>query len=381
VLEHFRGLLPVTWRMVLRNAVRNKARAFLTITGVAAGTAVLYLGLSSMDLFEEIVQHQFYRVDRSDLRVDFAAERPPAALVEVAGTPEVLRAEPLLQIGAEVRSGRRVKDVAIIGLPPEADLYHVFGPGGRRMRLPEQGLLVPRRLARELGVRRGEKVQVDPYLKDRDEVPMPVRGFTDEYVGLNCYARLDYLARTVGDGTAFNAALVQARAGRLDEAVQALDDMPAVTAVTSAQTMLKGFQDDIAQLQTAANFLLAFFAGIMAFAVIYNSASININEQKRDLACLRSLGYGRAEVARVATADIMPLGLLGTAAGLLLGHVAMQALARLYQTDLYRLPVIVQPRTFLAVSAWILAFQLFSRLFVARRARNIDIIRELKSRE
>jgi putative ABC transport system permease protein len=77
----------------------------------------------------------------------------------------------------------------------------------------------------------------------------------------------------------------------------------------------------------------------------------------------------------------MPLGLLGVALGLVLGHVAMVALARMYQTDIYKLPVVIVPRTYFSVAAWILAFQFFSRLFVARRARKIDIIRELKSRE
>jgi putative ABC transport system permease protein len=222
---------------------------------------------------------------------------------------------------------------------------------------------------------------MDPYLKDQDDVRVPIRGISEEYVGLNCYGRFDYLANLVGDGTAINAVLVQTRPGQHERAVSALDDKPGVTAVTSSRTMLEGFQQEIAELQTASAMLMRLFAGVMAFAVIYNAASININEQKRELACLRGLGYGREQVARVATGDIMPLGVLGVALGLAMGYLVMVGLARAYQTDIYRLPVVFKPQTHLAVAAWILIFQLLSRAFVARRAGNIDVVRELKSRE
>lgn len=373
--------LPVTWRMVVRNALRNKARSLLTVVGVSTSTAILLLGLGGEGMFDRIVEHQFHKVDRSDMRVDFVTERPRAALHDVANAPGVLVAEPVLQFGAELSNGHRKKNVLVMGLRANSRLYYVYDKDRRRIPLPTEGLLIPERLSDALELPNGGELMMDPYLKDQDDAPVYVRGQTEEYLGLTVYGRLDYLARIIGDGSAINGALVDAEPGRATEAIAALDDMPAVTAVTSAKTVLAGFQETITDLQSAFNTVLGLFAGVIAFAVIYNAASININEQRRDLACLHSLGYERNDVARVATADIMPLGIVGIALGLWLGWLAILGLSRAYQTDIYSLPAYVEPAAMFATTAWILAFQFVSRAIVARRAKQIDIIRALKSME
>ena len=108
---------------------------------------------------------------------------------------------------------------------------------------------------------------------------------------------------------------------------------------------------------------------------------MSIAEQERDLACMCSLGFERESVAQVATNDIMPLGLLGTAVGLPLGVLVCHGLSRLYETDLFKLPVVMQPDTCGTVIALVLVFQLVARWVCRRRVHRINIIRRLKTME
>jgi putative ABC transport system permease protein len=332
-------------------------------------------------VFDFIIEHQFSKVDRSDVRVDFARERRDAAVLEVTGVPGVGRAEGMLQIGAELRNGWREKTVLVMGLPAEGHLYRVYDTSGRQFPIPPDGVIIPRRLAKWLDLRPGSRVLLDPYLEDKDERPVVVRGVVDQYVGLTVYADRDYLARVLGEGGMVNGALATAERGRLDQVVESLDEVPGIRAVSTPRAMMEDLRESIADLMRTAAVIQTIAAGIIAFAVIYNASSVNIAEQERDLASLRSLGYAPAQVAGVATDDIMPLTILGIAAGIPLGILACQGIAAAYETDIYKIPVVIDWSLFANAAIWLMVFSLIARWACRRRVRRIDIVRRLKTRE
>jgi len=373
--------LPLTWRIALRNALRAKSRSLFGILGVATSTLMLVLGAMGRDYFAWMMDYQFGKVDRADARVTFLSEMPETAVHEIASVEGVRHAEGVFQFGAELSNGWRKKVVGIMGLPPGSRLYHVYDTEGRRIRLPEDGLIIPERLARELQLTRGARVTVDPYLKDKDECRATVRAVIDQYIGLNVYADRRYLARLIGEGPLVNGAMLTVKQDVLEPVMDRLDDIPGVTAVTSTRSLLESFAESVAGMMMTMSLVQTLAAAIIAFAVIYNAASVSIAEQERDLACMCSLGYDREDVARAATNDIMPVGLIGILVGLPLAYLAGIGLARAYETDLYKLPVLVYPETYARAVVLILVFLLVSRWMSRRRVYKINIVRRLKTRE
>ena len=249
------------------------------------------------------------------------------------------------------------------------------------MRLPTDGLVIPERAARALGLTAGSEAALDPYLRDKDERPVHIRGVVDQYLGLTAYARRDFLERWIGEGPTVNGALVAAEAGAGERLARDLDDLPGVQSVGATGAMLGGFEETFTKMMAVTTLILTFFAGVIAFAVIYNASTVSIAEQERDLACMASLGYEREDIAQAATGDIMPLGLIGIAAGLPLGAWLCHWLARFYETDLYKLPAAIKTTTYLRVIVLVLVFQLVARWACRRRVRRIDIVRRLKTME
>ncbi|MFO7956455.1 MAG: ABC transporter permease [Candidatus Brocadiia bacterium] len=373
--------LPLTWRISVRNTFRARARAMFSIFGVAVSMVMLVVGAQTYENFDWIMDYQFRKVDQADCRVDFAVERPPAAALEVAAMPEVDRVEGIFQFGAEIRNGWRAKDVAIMGLPHDSRLHRVYGEDGRPIQIPPDGLVVPRRLADELHLNRGDVLTLDPYVRDFGERSTRVRAVVDTYFGLNVYADRRYLCRLLGVGPTVTGVLVEARPGELSGLVSELDELPGVSAVTATHLMLERFRASVADMMTVAVVVQTVVAGIIAFSVIYNTASVSISEQERDLACLCSLGYDRNDVAHIATNDIMPLGLIGMVVGTPLAHLTTVGLARAFETDLYKLPVAVSPENYLRAGALVLIFLLIARWVSRRRIFRIDIVRRLKTME
>jgi anaerobic selenocysteine-containing dehydrogenase len=55
----------------------------------------------------------------------------------------------------------RSEDELVIGMTRDSDLKRVLNQAGERLQIPEEGLLISRRMAQRLGVRTGDKVRVE----------------------------------------------------------------------------------------------------------------------------------------------------------------------------------------------------------------------------
>jgi len=373
--------LPMVWRMSVRNLARAPARSAFTVLGVVTAVMVLVLGMVTREWLNFIAEYQYGLVDRSDMHVDFVSEKPQAASLELRALEGVRRAEGVWQFGAELRNGWRKKTVLVVGLPADCRTYRVHD--GRRgpISLPGDGLVVPRRLAEALGLSIGSRVLIDPFIKGKDERPARVRAVVEQYIGLTVYATLDSLRDVLGESGTINGAFLSVARGKLRELGAELDDVLARAAVAATGSILGSFRQTVMKVMNATSAILTLFAAVIAFAVVYNSSSVSIAEQERSLACLCSLGYGRDQVARIATNDIIPLGLAGIALGLPVATLACHGIARLYESDLYKLPVVINWTSYAAVAALAMLFLYLARLAARRRVYRIDMVRRLKTME
>jgi len=373
--------LSLEWRTVLRGICRARMRTLLTVVGVTAATVILIVGLTTLDFFVFLMEFQFNMVDRSDLHVDLISERPASAVAEIGGLDGVRRAEGILQYGFELRNGWRKKTVLVMGLPSDGELHAVYDSARRRLTIPEEGFLVPDRLAKMLEVSRGSRIIADPYVRGKDEVPACVEGVAEQFVGLTVYADRRYLCDLLGEAEMVNAVLATVDEPKFEHVVDELDGMPGVSGAVANRRIMEGLEETVQSMMNIMTFALSAFAAVIAFAVIYNSSAINVSERERELASMRAQGLGSEEVARIGTDDIMPLGVLGIVLGVPLGRLACSGVARLYETDIYKMPAVTYPRTYVIAVALVVVFLLASRRICKRRVARIDIIRALKTRE
>ena len=373
--------LPLVWRTTIRNVFRTKMRSFLTVGGVVVATVLLVVGMAGTDMFDFIVDYQFNKVDSSDLRVDFVSERPPSAVLELSRMPGVKHVEGVLQYAFEFRNGWRKKTVLVMGLPQEGHLYRIYDRAGRPVPVPREGLLMPQLLADQLMLAPGQEVEVDPYVKGKEELRVRAAAVVQDYIGLTAYASRRYLCDILGEGDMVNGALISTERGALEPLLDQLDRVPAVATAASQRKIMQSFRESVADLMAIMTGALTVFAGVIAFAVIYSASVINISERERELACLQAIGWDPEDVAQVATGDIMPLGIVGLAVGAPLARALCGLLAKAYETDLYRLPAVVSVHTYATSIALVMAFLLIARAICRRKSRRIDIIGVLKTRE
>jgi putative ABC transport system permease protein len=123
------------------------------------------------------------------------------------------------------------------------------------------------------------------------------------------------------------------------------------------------------------------FASIIVFGVVYNAARLSLSERGRDLASLRVLGYTRVEISTMLLGELAVVVVLAIPVGLVIGYGLAALVIGLFETEMYRFPVAVAPRTYAAAAVVTMGAALVSGLVVRRQLDHLDLVGVLKTRE
>jgi len=210
---------------------------------------------------------------------------------------------------------------------------------------------------------------------------LQVTGISDDYLGMSAWMNKGALERATGDKALVSGAWLRTGNQPRAELLAQLKLMPAITGISSPARMLASFETEMAaSIFTSATFLLG-FAGIIAFGVIYNSARIAFAERTRELASLRVMGFHKEQTARMLLGEQLLITVLALPPGCVLGYLMALGLTIALENDSYRIPLVVEPQTYVIACCIILAASLLSMLSVRHRLYNIDLVSVLKTRE
>ena len=373
--------LPQASRMVLRNVERQPLRAAMSVLGIAFAGAILLIGFSFIDVMNVLIDDQFMRVMRQDVTVTFSQPLSADAIHAVKRLPGVLDAEPMRVVPVRLRVGHRHRTLSVTGLVPEPRLNRVVERSGRVFTLPPHGLVLSKMLGDVLHVGAGGTVRVEVLEGARPAFDVPVAGLVDDSMGMQAYMRLDALHRLMREGDTLSAAALlvdPAHSGALNVE---LKELPAVAGVAVRDATLKSFRETMAEHMNLIIFFNVFFAGVIAFGVVYNAARVSLSERSRELASLRVLGYRRGEVALILLGELALLTALSLPLGAAIGYALGVYIMTIFTNEVYRLPFTVTPQTIAWTFLTVIGAAAVSALAVRRQLDRLDLVAVLKSRE
>jgi putative ABC transport system permease protein len=367
--------------MVARHLLHRPLRTGGGILGTALAVAVLVGSLWSLGSIERVVDVTFFRAERHDIALTFAAPRPLAAMSEVRALPGVLRAESRRSLAVRLSAGHVGRRVALVGVPADAALSVVLSPAAEPIALPAEGLVLSTTLAELLGVGPGDIVTVEVLTGDRRILSARVAGLGLGYLGLGATVRLEALNRMLGEGAVIDGARIDIDPAAEDAFYAAVKATPGAGVVTVQRLALASFRATLAQNIIVMILVYVALAAIVAFGVVYNFARITLSEQGRELASLRVLGFTRAEAAGILDAEIAVVALVAQPLGWLIGTGVAALVAWGLSSELFTLPLVLGPWVYATASLVVLAAAAASALLVRRRIARLDMIAVLKTRE
>jgi len=384
-LEHFGWLwqrLGFGWRLTLRNIFRNRLRTAVGVFAGAMGAALLVCGFMLSEALQYLIDFQFERILRSDVDLSFTDERGRPALLEARRLPGVDRAEPTCDVACTFVHGPRRRRGAVTGLAPGAVLTTPRDVAGRQIRIPDAGLAMNRKLAELLDVSVGDHVTLLPVKGRRYPLEVPVVEISNSYIGLAVYCDIDYLSRLVGEELMVSGVqmTVDPRADVRRALFRELKQLPGLRAVNVRADVIANLRF-VVRTQRIFIGLLVLFAGVIFFCSLLNASLIGLAERRREVATFRVLGYSAWQVGGYFLRESLLVNFFGTLLGLPLGYSLAMLISIVYNTEMFRFPLISPPAVWGATMGLALVFALSAHAVVQRNIHQLDWLEASKTKE
>lgn len=366
-------------RMILRNFERRPGKALLAIFGISLACAILMMGHFWQDAADYMIDVQFGLAQRYDLAVSFNEVTSQRVLYELMALPGVTAAEGQRAVPVRLRHQHRTFRTVLHGLVADGELRRVLDDRLAILSPPQNGLILTDYLAEILDLQIGDLVRVESLEGRRQVLDLPVVGLVNEHIGVSAYLEMAALTRALGEGEVFNGAFLAVAEDEVAAVSGELRESPRVAGVSRRMAAITNFRETMADTVLVFSFITTLLAGSIAFGIVYNSARIALSERSRELASLRVLGLTRAETDYILMGELALLTILGIPVGWLIGYWFCWYLTLGLRSDLYRIPLVMEPATYATAATVVAVAAVISGLIVRRLLHRIDLVAALKS--
>jgi putative ABC transport system permease protein len=384
ILRRFRLRGHVVALMPLRNVARAPRRTLLTALGIGAAITSLVAVLGILDSMSATFSRSDREVagaapDRLEVGLSSFRAADDPTVAAIADSPVVAEAEPGLRISGIMRhDGHEVE--TIIDL---VDMAHaMWRPTAARGTLPvgRPGLVISEKAAADLGVGPGDRIVlhhpvrqgtsyrlVDTTVTVAAIHPNPLRFFT--YVDTSQVGLFDL-------GGIVDVVLVRPAPGHdADDVKRALFAQPGVGSVQEVAVLGDLIRDRVKQF-TGILRVLEGFALSLALLIALNSATLTMEERRREQATMFAFGLPVRVVLRTIVVETFLTAVVGTLLGIAGGIVAMHWLIHMFTTETFPelgMRIVLSPTSALTVLALGIGVSSLAPVLAVRRLLRTDI--------
>lgn len=367
--------------MALRHIIRWPIRTGLTIFGTSLSVALLVTALFSFDSIDSMIDTIFFQTQRQDATLTFATAASPNAMATVRKMPGVLMAEEFRTTAVTLRNGHLSKSIQLLAEPKNAQLSRILDVEEKPVSPPSGGILMSERLAEQMDLRPGDLIELELLERDDQIVQIPLIGTISALVGLTAYIEQETLDRVLITGPRVSGARIRIDQSRISDVYSTIKKTPSIASIALLGISREQFRATIEENILISVTVYVTLAVIITFGVIYNSARIQLSERARELASLRVFGFTRAEVSSVLLVELAVIVIVAQPIGWLIGYGFAYLVSKGFESDLFRIPLIINVSTYATSSLVVVTAAIVSALIVRRRVDNLDLIRVLKTRE
>jgi putative ABC transport system permease protein len=374
-------LLSQPTRIIIRNIERRPIRSLLTVIGIALSCAGIIASTFFQGAMDFMVNVQFKQSQKEDLTVTFVEPTSRKALHELKGLEGVEHIEVFRSVPAKLKFQQRSYRTSIEGIEPDNRLHFLLDTHLKPIDIPPAGIVLTDYLANILGVKAGDMLTVEVLEGAKPLRQVPVVGLAQQYIGVMGYMDLSALNRLMREDHAISGAYLTVDSLKQPKIYKTLVEMPRVAGTFVREDEIKNFYETQAEVILFFTFVATLLAATIAFGVVYNSARIALSERSRELASLRVLGYTRAEISFIFLGELGLLTLAAIPLGFFIGRGMSTYLAKAIESDLFRVPVLVEPATYSLAATAVVVSACLSGLIVRHRLDHLDLVSVLKAKE
>jgi len=375
------SILSQPTRIILRNVERKPVKALMTVVGISFGCAVMIAARFFSDAVDFMVDVQFRQAQHEDMTITYIEPSSRRTTHELKGIFGVEHVEPFRTVPARFRFGHRTYRTVIQGFETGTRLHYLLDMKLKPIELPPSGIVLTDYLANMLGIKVGDQLTVEVLEGSRLVRQVPVASLVKQYIGVMGYMDLSALNRLIREGNIVSGAYLTVDSAEQSKVYRKLVEMPRVAGTAVRMDEIRNFYETQAESMLFFTFIATILAGTIAFGVVYNSARISLSERSRELASLRVLGYTRGEISYIFLGELAVLTLAALPLGFVFGRGLCAYIVTAVESDLFRVPVVLENETYALGAAVVLLSASVSGLIVRHRLDHLDLVAVLKTTE
>jgi len=379
--------LPVRWLMVLRGVGRNKLRSLSTMMGVVLALTLVLSAWGMIDTVQILLDRQFNEIDLSDAVVLMETPIGDPQVDAVAAVDGVDVAEPVVTIPATAKFAGESYGTQLQAYIEDTRVRGFLTDDGV---LPADGILAGISLKDEIGVDIGDAVTIT-FETLETSITAVVRGWVEEPMGTVLYMDRDTLVSSLaGADPAVPESVVESPtitsiAAAFDDGVVRSDvldrihTVDGVISVVDSRTMYDMVQSFMGLFYAFIGIMLL-FGGAMAFALIFNTISVNVAERSTEYATMRANGISRRRMATLIMGENVLLVSLGIVPGLIVGYLAAAWMMSTYTSDMIKFNLEMRPSTLVLSALAMIVVALLSVIPGIRTVGRLNVAEVVRER-
>ena len=367
--------IPFSWKMVVRNILRNKKRFSFLVLGLALAYGINVVPLYMVNSMISMFGLQFGEYQKMDYTISFTQPQNEKVITEIGHLIEAKRIEPRAEYPFELANGWRKKSIGVIGMPQETAFYKFVDTNNNVVKLPDKGIFITESIAKILNVQQGDIITVKSFIPGKADILLPVTGIVKQYLGANAYMNIDVMESLLLEKQLITGVSVASD----DNLKEKLKDVRNISMISSVGDMKQSFVEYLDTMNMAI-YMYMLFGGILGFALIYNATIISISERTMEFAALRIMGFEKKNIFGMISKENFIMTGIAIIVGIPLGANMIIGMVDSFSSEMITFPVILAPKFFLQAAAASIMFVIIAQLATLKKIYNLNFIDALKSR-
>ena len=350
---------------------RNKMRFVFSVICIAASVMMIFSSFAFITS-KNYMLHQLYgeRI-HYDCQIYFKEDPDEAFMKEMNDQEYVRNVQKMPFYQSDITFKGKSEKALINAVQTDTELIGIYDSSGKKLTVPEDGIMLERHLAEKLGVQKGDTVSING--KD-----IRIESISEQSIARSQYVSYQ-TGKTLGDITL----------GCIICNISEDDEQRLISFLTKNDNYLYSVFTRMAlqanektfKTYDLAAWIIIVFAIIIGLIIVINTAQTNLLEKKRELCVLRTLGFQQSEISRKWFVQSLLQFIFSCAVGLPTGIViAKLALQKLGNES--REYIFANHFTeYLLTILLVLGYVVVSHLIAMRTMKKWDLVESVKDKE
>lgn len=376
-------------KITLRNIFRYKKRLFMTVIGICGSTALILASFGIKDSVMKVADNQYNKIDKYDMIISInnnASNSDKKVLEEkILDENEIKKITYVYKSNVLLKNNKKSENSNII-VPENKEKINDYITLRQRktkkdIKMDDDGIIISEKLAKLLKLKKNSYVKLT--LPNNKKVNVKVSDITENYIEHYVYISPKLYKKLSGENANYSTiiAITKNLSNKKEKALESnISDINNVTSTLLSSDTKNNYKDMMNTLNYVILILIV-CAATLAFVVLYNLASVNISERRRELATIKVLGFYDEEVTKYIYKEMFILTIIGSLIGLILGSFLTLYVIKICETNLFMFTFNINFISYLLSFIITLLFLFIVNLFMHFELKKLDMVEALKSYE